>query len=96
MERTQIYLEPEQRKKLSKMAKQKGSTFSELVREAISSYLDRANHEAAPKELERIEDHPLWGLVGMIKDEGGETTYGSTTYKQALYGDKRGPWPVSS
>jgi hypothetical protein len=95
-ERTQVYLEAQQRKKLAKIATGKGTTVSQLVRDAISSYIEAADDDA-PERRERIEDNPLWGLSGLIKAEpGAPTTYGSTTYKEDLYGDKRGPWPVSS
>src|SRR3954469_2290879 len=90
MERTQVYLTTEQRKALARLAKRKGTSVSVLVRDAISSYMRRQDIGETPPPLERIEDHPLWGLVGMIKDSGEGTTYGSTTYKEDLYGDKRG------
>jgi len=96
MERTQVYLEAAQRKALAKLAKRKGTSLSVLVRDAVSSYIEREDLGETPPPLERIEDHPLWGLVGMIKGEGEGTTYGSATYKDDLYGDRRGPWPVSS
>ena len=95
MERFQIYLAKGQRNELERLARSRGCNVSQVVREAIDA-LVALEASRGPAPLERIEDHPLWGLVGMIKEDGGKTTYGSTTYKEDLYGDKRGPWPVSS
>lgn len=65
MERYQIYLEREQKRELERIARLKGSSVSGIIREAVDSYM--AGNR--PKPIERIEDHPLWGLVGMIKDQ---------------------------
>lgn len=81
MERKQIYLEREQEKELERLAKRRGVSVSSLIREAVASYL--AAHE--PPVLERIEDHPIWKIVGIVDDPNAPTD-GSVNHDYYLYG----------
>jgi hypothetical protein len=96
MDRYQIYIERAQRTRLDKLANEKGRKVSEVIRSAIDEYIDK--HESdGPVPLEQIEDHPLWKFIEMVEadvDPNAPITYGSTTYKEALYGGER-PWPES-
>jgi hypothetical protein len=95
MKRFQIYLEPEQHETLERIARRKGCNLSQVVRDAISELIER-EEPMELRPLERIEDHPLWELVGMIPaDPDAPVTYGSTTYKEDLYGKDR-RWRESS
>jgi hypothetical protein len=97
MERYQIYIDREQRERLDKLAGDKGCKLSQVIRTAIDEYIDRHENDA-PAPLKNIEDHPLWKFIETIDadvDPDAPVTYGSTTYKEALYGGKR-PWPESS
>ena len=94
MKRFQIYLAEGQHDELERLAAAKGCNVSELVRHAVDAYVEHEKHRP-PKPLERIEDHPLWGLIAMVDadvDPDAPMTYGSTTYKEALYGGDD-PWP---
>ena len=94
MKRFQIYLGEGQHKELERLAAAKDCNVSELVREAIDA-LVASEARRVPTPLERIEDHPIWKFIEKIDaeaDPDAPTTYGSTTYKQALYGGDR-PWP---
>jgi hypothetical protein len=51
-----------------------------LIREALDEYL----RNQPPPPLARPEDHPLWGIVGIIHDEG--IADASINYKHYLYG----------
>lgn len=49
MERTQIYLKRNHKEELQKMAKEKGTSMSELVREAVVEYMARSKEESINK-----------------------------------------------
>lgn len=58
-QRTQIYLEPAQHRALEREARRRGSSISELIREAIDRWLDRRAQAG-------WEDDPITALVGKI------------------------------
>ncbi|MBI5949315.1 MAG: CopG family transcriptional regulator [Chloroflexi bacterium] len=62
MQRKQVYLEEEQGLAIKRLAARRGVSGAVILREALAQYL--ASHETPP-ELERPEDHPLWGIVGI-------------------------------
>jgi len=49
MERTQIYLNGNHKEELQKMAKEKGTSMSELIREAVVEYIARSKEESMNK-----------------------------------------------
>jgi predicted DNA-binding protein len=66
MKRTQIYLDEEQDKVLARRAKEKGTTKSNLIREAVTEYIastgeddDKARLEAFKAAVRSLADHPL-------------------------------------
>jgi hypothetical protein len=90
MERFQIYLTDEQHDALLGIAAAEGRSVSAIVREAVDAFLPKPRR--GPEPLARIEHHPLWKLIEMAEaeaDPNAPTTYGSTTYKQDLYGGYR-------
>jgi len=96
LQRTQVYIDSEQRKELGRIAKRRGTTVSDLVRQGIASVIDSENHPSQPG-VETILDLPEWKRLEELwaqEDPNAPTTYGSTTYKQILYGGDR-PWPES-
>jgi hypothetical protein len=87
MERFQIYLEKAQREKLEQLARRKGCRVSQLVRKAVDAYVELEEQAELPT-LKRIEDHPLWGLVGMIKDPAAPDDM-SVNHDAYIYGHKK-------
>jgi hypothetical protein len=81
MKRKQVYIEAEQEKRLKSLAKKRGVSEAVLVREALDAYLEVNDF----KGFERIEDHPLWGLVGLATSEEGPTD-GSVNHDHYIYG----------
>jgi len=61
MKRKQVYLEEEQDRAIKRIAQERGVSGATILREALAEYL--AGRE--PPELERPEDHPLWGIIGI-------------------------------
>ena len=61
MKRKQIYILEEQEQALEYLAERRGVPVSLMIREAIAKYIVEQEQEPL---LERVEDHPLWGLVG--------------------------------
>ena len=59
MHRTQIYIDGAQRKLLKELAKERGTSLSELIREAIWNLIAETRK---PKEM------PLKGIVGLYSD----------------------------
>ena len=94
MKRRQIYLAEEQIEQLKRLAKIDRSTVSGLVRDAITAYLAR-NMTPASAGIEapgwtRIEDHPLWGIVGIIKS-GELPVDASASIDEDVYDLRPGP-----
>jgi hypothetical protein len=88
MERNQIYLEKEQKDQLKRVANERGVSMSSVIREAVAKYLAAAPE---PPLFERVEDHPIWKIIGIVGKEDGPDVPrdGSTTYKRDLYGGPR-------
>lgn len=81
MKRKQIYVNPEHEEQLRKLARSRKVPVSLLIREAIAVYLV----DQEPPELARPEDHPLWGIVGLVDDPNAPTD-GSVNHDRHLYG----------
>jgi len=82
MKRKQIYMAAEQEAQLKQLAYRLKVPVSHLIREAVAEYLvDRS----APPVIERPEDHPLWGIIGIVDDPDAPTD-GSINLKHYLYG----------
>ena len=73
--RKQLYLEPWQQERLSRLAKESGISEAEIIRNALDAYL---------LALDRLpSDHPLSELAGMGSSETGEP--GSVRHDEILY-----------
>lgn len=80
MERKQIYIAPEQEAQLKYLAKEKHTSVSALIREAVAVYLV----ERLTPEVDHAEQHPLWGIVGIAGDASLPTD-GSVAHDSDLY-----------
>ena len=78
MVRKQIYLEPDQNKKIKVISAKYGKTEAEIIREAIEDYL------AAKKTA---VDDPLAELIGIVETAQKD---GSTMHDRDLYGETDG------
>lgn len=65
MERKQIYLDPGSDKRLKKLAKQKGVSEASLIREAVDTYLAKAEEQPG----ETAAKDPLLLLVGIYRGD---------------------------
>lgn len=81
MKRKQIYVDPQHEEQLKQLAYRRNVPVSHLIREAIAEYLV----EQETPHLARLEDHPLWNIVGIVDDPDGPTD-GSINLKHYLYG----------
>ena len=82
MKRKQIDVDPQHDEQLQQLALSRKVPVSLLIREAIAEYL--VEQEGTPS-LERPEDHPLWGIVGILDDPDAPTD-GSINHDFYLYG----------
>lgn len=85
MVRKQIVIEPEQERAVAELATQRGVSQSELIREAIDSYLQEARAEserdrAFERLMEKFRNAPDLGLT----DENGNRTW----TRESLYEDR--------
>lgn len=64
MNRTQIYLDPDQQTTLRAIASERATTISELIREAVREIIGRYRKPKAD---------PLQGIVGLYRDESDRT-----------------------
>lgn len=80
MRRKQIYIAERQEEQLQELAEHRQVPVSHLIREAIDRYLV----DQQPPKLERAEDHPLWGIVGLVTDPTAPD--GSINHDHYLYG----------
>jgi hypothetical protein len=81
MKRKQIYIEEDEEARLKELAARRGVAEAVVIREAVASYL--AANEF--KGFERMEDNPLWGLVGLI-DDTTIPTDSSINHDHYIYG----------
>jgi Ribbon-helix-helix protein, copG family len=81
MERKQIYIAKEQEDQLKELAERRGVSESHLIREALTIYI--AGQERI--EVGRPEDHPLWGLIGLV-DGADVPEDGALNHDHYLYG----------
>ncbi len=80
METVTIYIEPKQKRKLRKRAKEEDSNFSQQVRNAIDQYLANPRSSYSEEDLESVfkqTDKSAKHIIRML----GET---STTVKSTL------------
>ena len=85
MKRKQIYVDPQHEAELQRIASHRKVPVSHLIREAIAEYLVE---QQAPPDLARPEDHPLWGIVGIV-DDAAAPTDASVNHDHYLYGTDR-------
>jgi len=70
--RAQILLEQDQRDRLEELARESGRSMSGLVREAMSEYLSRADHdEAVRRSLKALDElaevrHDIQARQGLV------------------------------
>lgn len=81
MKRKQIYIEEEQDEQIKAIARQRGVAEAIVIREAVDAYLSASEY----KGYDRMEDHPLWGIVGLIDDPNAPVD-GSVNHDHYLYG----------
>jgi hypothetical protein len=81
MKRKQIYIAEAQEQALKELAEERGVAESYLIREAVAAYL--VDQEEV--SVERPEDHPLWGLVGIVDDPEAPAD-GALNHDRYLYG----------
>ena len=74
MRRTQIYLPAELTNALDRLARQRGVSRAELIRQAAERLLVEAGATA------RGEDDPILGLIGLAHGEGGNVSEEHDTY----------------
>jgi hypothetical protein len=74
MDRMQIYLETEQRLRLSALARAHGRPAAELVREAVSRYLEEETQSVSPRD-------PLFDLIGAAGDLETATDVASNKHR---------------
>lgn len=83
--RTQLYLEPRQKKALEKKSHATGKSVGQLVREAV----DKVYVEAEPVEKPLTKDNPLWKFIGRGRSRGKERDI-SVRHDYYLYLDEKG------
>ncbi len=69
MQRTQIYLDPAQKKDLSQISRRRRATVSELIRQAIEQFLQKN-----PSGFEEAVEN-TFGLWSKRKDVGNTSVY---------------------
>lgn len=62
MKRTQIYFDEEEKRALEKLARSEGTSMAELVREAVSRYL-----QTETKRKVLLKDDPIYQLIGAAR-----------------------------
>lgn len=81
MKRKQIYLREDQERRLRQLAERRRTSEAALLREALDVFLA----ESGIPFVEKMEDHPLWGIVGLAGHSGGPTD-GSINHDHYIYG----------
>jgi hypothetical protein len=80
MDRMQIYLETEQRLRLNALARAHGRPAAELVREAVSRYLEEETQSVSPRD-------PLFDLIGAAGDLETATDVSSNKHRYLALAD---------
>jgi len=81
MKRKQVYIEDEQEQGLKRLAKERGCSEAALIREAVGRLLTDRELPA----LNSMEEHPLWGIIGLVDDPDAPID-GSLNHDHYLYG----------
>ena len=81
MKRKQIYLTEEHDRCLKELAADRGVSEAALIREALDTFLQPKAFEG----FDRMEDSPLWALVGLVDSPAGPTD-GALNHDHYLYG----------
>lgn len=68
MERTQVYLDRNEKESLKKLAEKKGKTMAEVIREAVGEYLVREQESVLDK---LTETRGIWKDRNDITDSDG-------------------------
>ena len=79
----QIYLESEQRLRLNALARSTGRPAAELVREAVSRYLEQETQDVS-------ENDPLFDLIGAAGDLETATDVASNHHRYLALADRGG------
>lgn len=83
MDRMQVYLESEQRLRLNALARSTGRAAAELVREAVSRYLEQETQEVS-------ENDALFELIGAGGDFETATDVASNHHRYLALADPGG------
>jgi hypothetical protein len=84
MKRKQIHIDADLEYQLKSFAERRGVSESLVVREALAAYLT----DQETPTIERAEDHPLWGIIGLVDDPSAPRD-GSVNHDHYLYGGPR-------
>jgi hypothetical protein len=79
----QVYLESEQRLRLNALARSTGRPAAELVREAVSRYLEQETQDVS-------ENDPLFDLIGAAGDLETATDVASNHHRYLALADRGG------
>ena len=83
MDRMQVYLESEQRLRLNALARTMGRPAAELIREAVSRYLEQETQDVSEKDA-------LFELIGAGGDLETATDVASNHHRYLALADPRG------
>lgn len=89
MKRKQIYIEEAQERAIKRLAARRGVSEALVIREAMARYI--VDEPEAPT-VEQPEDHPLWGIIGIVDDPDAPID-GSINHDHYIYGVPR-KYPV--
>ncbi|MCL4517204.1 MAG: ribbon-helix-helix domain-containing protein [Firmicutes bacterium] len=78
MVRRQLYLTRELDQKLRKLSKNANLSESEILREALGSYLAQEDRKRIP-----LEENPLYQMIGFCKPGGGKD--GAANHDEYIY-----------
>jgi hypothetical protein len=81
--RTQVYLERSQHEALKRVATRRSVSMAQVVREAITLYLDKPVSQGPPADRR----DPAWSLLEAAREIGGSgRTDGAARVEEDLYG----------
>src|SRR6185503_13458328 len=84
MDRMQIYLETEQRLRLNALARALGRPTAELIRDAVSRYLEQQSEGVSPTD-------PLFDLIGAAGDLETATDVASNKHRYLALANRAHP-----